>query len=184
MPFRLLGMVVDPDQAGTLCGHTFARYAASGVEVALVCASASGWNPRRLEAVRRLGVHDVVLLDYAARDLPSADLEVALADVMVGMRPHAVVVHGDQPITDAASVAFDWARRGRGSSTLPAKLYLRPSSGSPVPVTTRISVAGGPAEHFIRVKPSPWVTGILENDLFAGIRDVEIGTPESLPIAS
>lgn len=180
MPFRLLGMVVDPDQAGTLCGHTFARYAASGVEVALVCVSSSAWQPGRIEAVRRLGVRDVVLLDYPRRELPSRDLESALADVMTGMRPHVVVVDHDGALAGVATAAFKLARRGGGSNSLPAKLYVRPSTDSPVAVTTRVGVSNHPAEHFVRLHPSPWVTGVLETDLFAGIRDVADEVPEQL----
>jgi hypothetical protein len=173
-------MVVDPDQAGTLCGHTFARYAASGVEVALACASSTGWEPRRVQAVRRLGVHDVVLLDYPKRELSSPDLERALADVMTGMRPHVVVVERQEALAGVATAAFKLARRGGGSKGLPAKLYLRASLGSPIPVTTRVGVTGHPAEHFVRIHPSPWVTGVLETDLFAGIRDLADEAPEQL----
>lgn len=173
-------MVVDPDQAGTLCGHTFAHYAASGVEVALVCASGLGWDSRRVEDLRHLGVRDVVLLDYPKHDLSSDDLESALADVMTGMRPHVVVVDRHEALDGVATAAFRRARRGGGSSILPAKLYVQASSDSPVPVTTRVGIADHPAEHFVRVHPSPWVTGVLETDLFAGIRDVADEIPEQL----
>jgi hypothetical protein len=183
VPFRLLGVVADPNQAGDLCGHVFAHYAASGAQVTLVCAAAHDWNATdRRSALRQLGVRDLVLLDYLSSELTAALLEDLLVDVMASVRPHVVVAEGPQPaIRDAAARAFTRVRRAAGgSSALPAKLYYRSPGASPlISVTTSITVAGGAPELFVRAFPDPWVTGVLERDLFAGV-PVENPAPESL----
>ena len=183
VPFRLLGVVADPNQAGELCGNAFAHYAASGTDVTLVCAAARDWDATdRMRALRPLGVRDLVLLDYRLSELTAAMLEDVLADVMAGVRPQVVVADGTQPcIRDAAASAFSRVRRATGgSSALPAKLYYRLPGASPlVSVTTSIAVAGRSAELFVRAFPNPWVTGVLERDLFAGV-PAESPAPESL----
>jgi hypothetical protein len=183
VPFRLLGLVAHPDEAAELCGHTVACYAASGTDVTLVCAASRGQRGADLKpAMRRLGVRDLVLLDFTAADLSTAVLEDLFADVMASLRPHIVMADGTQDaIRGAASSAFSRVRRlAGGSSALPAKLYFRYSSASPlVSVTTSIAVpAGAPAEHFVRAFPDPWVTGVLERDLFAGVAVDEPARPE------
>jgi hypothetical protein len=164
-------MVADPDQASAICGHTFARYAAAGVDITLASASAEGWTARSKAAVRDLGVRDVVLLDYPRRGLKSSELEGVFADLMAGLRPHVVVVDGSESvIREAATGAFTHVRHGAGSSALPAKLYYRATGRpSPVQVTTRVSSPAAAPELFVRAHPSPWVTGVIERDLFAGI---------------
>jgi hypothetical protein len=184
VPFRLLGVVADPEQASNLCGRTFARYAASGTDVTLVCAAARGWSgTRQKSVVSRLGVRDLVLLDYEPSELTAAVLEDLLADVMAGLRPHVVVAEGTQPvIADAVASAFSRVRRSAGgSSALPAKLYYPWSNTSLlVSVTTSIAVAvSSSPELFVRVFPDPWVTGVLERDLFAGVAS-EIPAPSRL----
>jgi LmbE family N-acetylglucosaminyl deacetylase len=174
VPFRLLGVVADPSQAAGLCGTAFAHYAASGSDVTLVCAGARDWKGAdHLPAVRRLGVRDLVLLDYNPSELTAAVLADLLADIMARLRPHVVVADGTQAaIKDATASAFARVRRAAGgSSALPAKLYYRPSTTSPVvSVTTSIAVrAGASPELFVRAFPDPWVTGVLERDLFAGV---------------
>lgn len=174
-------MVADPDHASALCGHTFARYAASSVEITLVCASADGWDAQHKQAIRGLGVRDVVLLGFPKTGLTSATLEGVIADVMASVRPHIVVADGGhRAIREAATSAFNRVRQGQGSSAIPTKLYYR-ASGEPTPVqvTTRIRVpdAGSP-ELFVRAYPSPWVTGVLEDDLFAGIGEAAIEAVE------
>jgi hypothetical protein len=173
VPFRLLGVVADPSQAADLCGHAFAHYAASGTDVTLVCVGARDWRREdQLPAVRRLGVRDLVLLDYNPRELTSPAFEDLLADVIASVRPHVVVADGSPAVNDAASSAFSRVRRAAGGSlALPAKFYYRPSSSSPlVSVTTSIAVGSGASpELFVRVFPDPWVTGVLERDLFAGV---------------
>jgi hypothetical protein len=174
VPFRLLGVVADPNQAADLCGTTFAHYAASGTDVTLVCAGARDWRAvDHLPAMRRLGVRDLVLLDYTPSELTAAVLEDLLADVMASVRPHVVVADGTQPaVREATAWAFSRVRRTTGgSSALPAKLYYRTSSTSPlVSVTTSIAVrASASLELFVRAFPDPWVTGVLERDLFAGV---------------
>ena len=173
MPFRLLGVVADPGQAADLCGHAFAHYATSGTDVSLVYAGARDWRGRdQLPAVRRLGVRDLVLLDYDLRELTAGGLEDLFADVMASFRPHVVVADGTLPaIGEAAASAFSRARRAAGgSSALPAKLYYRLSGSSPlVSITTSIAIPGKAPELFVRAFPDPWVTGLLERDLFAGV---------------
>jgi hypothetical protein len=173
VPFRLLGLVADPNRASILCGRVFAHYAASGTDVTLVCASAPDWNATdHKSVVRRLGVRDLVLLDYALDDLTVPALEGVFADVIASVRPHVVLADGTPPaIREAASSAFLRVRGASGgSSALPAKLYCRWSSTAPlVSVTTSITVQGSSPELFVRVFPDPWVTGVLERDLFAGV---------------
>jgi LmbE family N-acetylglucosaminyl deacetylase len=184
VPFRLLGVVADPNQAADLCGHAFARYAASGTDVTLVCAAGREWrgSDQKSEA-RRLGVRDLILLDYRSSELTAAILQDVLADVIAGIRPHVVVADGTHAaIHDAVASAFAKVRRTTGgSSALPAKLYYRSSRSSPlVSVTTSIAVPDGASpELFVRAFPDPWVTGVLERDLFAGVA-AEILAPLSL----
>ena len=183
MPFRLLGVVADPNKAADLTGATFAHYAASGTDVTLVCARGRDWRGSdHLPAVRRLGVRDLVLLDYDVRELTAVVLEDVIADVLAGVRPHVVIADGSQPpIREAVTSAFARVRAtAGGSSALPAKLYYRFAGSSPVvSVTTAINVAGGSPELFVRIFPDPWVTGVLEQDLFAGV-PAENRTPTSL----
>ena len=156
MPFRLLGLAAAPDHVRDLCGQAFPRYAASGAEITLVCAASRGERATDLRpAVRALGVRDLVLLDYDS------------------VRPHVVVADGQQQaVRDAAATAFSQSRSAdSGSAALPAKLYYRAFGATPaVELTTAVAVPRPPSpELFVRVFPSPWVTGVLERDLFAGI---------------
>jgi hypothetical protein len=48
-----------------------------------------------------------------------------------------------------------------------------------VAVTTAIAVAATSAELFVRVFPDPWVTGVLERDIFAGL-SADPGTAATL----
>lgn len=176
--------MADPNQAASLCGNAFAHYAASGTDVTLVCAGARDWSgAAHLPAVRRLGVRNLVLLDYKPSELTTATLEDLFADVMASVRPHVVVADGTQPaVRDAAASAFSRVRRAAGgSSALPDKLYYRPLSTSPlVSVTTSIAgPAGASPELFVRAFPDPWITGVLERDLFAGLPS-ENRAPSSL----
>ena len=174
MPFRLLGFAGDPDKASNLCGGTFARYAGAGIEVTLVCAAAREWSGKDpVSIAHQLGAGNLVLLDYRVSELTAAGLEEVFADVMRSVRPHVVVAEGsDAAVREATTSAFSTVRRvAGGSAALPAKLYFRPS-GSPgaVAVTTAITVAAtATPELFVRVFPNPWVTGVLERDLFAGL---------------
>jgi hypothetical protein len=179
-----LGFAADPDKASNLCGGTLARYAAAGTEVTLVCAAASEWSGiDRAAVARQLGPGNVVLLDYQLSELTAAGLEGVFADVMQSVRPHVVVAEGSHTgVREATISAFSTVRRrAGGSAALPAKLYVR-SSGSPgsVAVTTAIAVATAPTpDLFVRVFPNPWVTGVLERDLFAGL-SADPGTAATL----
>jgi LmbE family N-acetylglucosaminyl deacetylase len=183
VPFRLLGFAADPDKASTLCGGTFARYAAAGTEVTLVCADAFGWKGAGQGALaHQLGAANLVLLDYPSSELTAASLEAVFADVIQSVRPHVVVAEGSNAdVREATASAFSAVRRRTGgSAALPAKLYVRPS-GAPgsVAATTAIAVAATSPELFVRVFPDPWVTGVLERDLFAGLR-ADPGTAATL----
>ena len=178
----MLGVVADPNQAADLTGHAFAHYAASGIDVTLVCAGGREWRgTAQLAAVRGLGVRDLVLLDYDMRELTAEGLADVFADVMAGVRPHVVVADSQPAIREAVTSAFSRVRRAAGgSSALPAKLYYRLSGSSPlVSVTTAIAIPGESPEMFVRAFPDPWVTGVLERDLFAGVR-AEPAAPESV----
>jgi LmbE family N-acetylglucosaminyl deacetylase len=183
VPFRLLGFAADPHKASTLCGGTFARYAAAGTEVTLVCADAGEWKDADQAAIaRQLGAANLVLLDYQSGELTAAGLEAVFADVIQSVRAHVVVAEGSHPgVREATTSAFSTVRRkAGGSAALPAKLYIRPS-GAPgsVAVTTAIAVAAPTPELFVRVFPDPWVTGVLERDLFAGL-SADPGNPATL----
>jgi hypothetical protein len=173
VPFRLLGFAADPEKASELCGHAFARYAASGTDITLVCAAARDWRGAdHGPAAQQLGVRHLVLLDYRLSELTAAGLEDVFMDVIASVRPHVVVADGSvAAVRDAVTSAFSRIRRPTGgSAALPAKLYYRPSEGTTsVAVTTAIATLAAP-ELFVRVFPNPWVTGVLERDLFAGIR--------------
>jgi LmbE family N-acetylglucosaminyl deacetylase len=174
VPYRLLGLTAHPDQAGHLCGQAFARYTATGAHATLVCAAGHGCDATAARATgRRLGLTNLVLLDDRPGEMEAADLESLFADVMTSFRPHVVVADRAQPIVwEAARAAFDRVRRRvGGSAALPAKLYYRATDGlDAVPVTTAVSTpSGGAPELFVRVCPSPWLTGVLERDLFAGV---------------
>jgi hypothetical protein len=174
VPFRLLGFATDPDKASNLCGGTFARYAAAGAEVTLVCAAAHDWSGTDLATLaRQLGAGNLILLDYQASELTAAGLGGVFADVMRSVRAHVVVAEGSNAaVREATTSAFSTVRRtAGGSAALPAKLYLRPS-GAPGSVAVTTAIGVGPQatpELFVRVFPNPWVTGVLERDLFAGL---------------
>ena len=201
VPFRLLGFAADPDKASNLCGGTFARYAAAGTEVTLVCAAAHEWSSLDRTAVARqlgsgnlvqldlaffvdqLGSGNLVQLDYGVGELTAGGLEGVFADVMQSVRPHVVVAEGSHPgVREATISAYSVVRRrAGGSAALPAKLYVRsPAGPGTVAVTTAISVGTAAApELFVRLFPNPWVTGVLERDLFAGL-SADPGTASTL----
>lgn len=184
MPFRLLGVAADQDKASILSGGTFARYAAAGAEVTLVCAAGrERTGIDQTPVTRQLGSGNLILLDYSSSELAVASLEGVFADVIRSVCPHVVVAEGSNAVVkDATSSAFSTVRRmAGGSAALPAKLYVRPS-GAPgsVAVTTAIAVGTqATPELFIRLFPNPWVTGVLERDLFAGL-SADPGTAASL----
>jgi hypothetical protein len=148
--------------------------------VTLVCAAAHEWSSvDRIAVARQLGSGNLIQLDYAVGELTPAGLEGVFADVMQSVRPHVVVAEGSHPgVREAAISAYSVVRRmAGGSAALPAKLYVRsPAGPGAVAVTTAISVATAPApDLFVRLFPNPWVTGVLERDLFAGL-SAEPGT--------
>ena len=110
---RLLGIFAHPDDETLGTGGTFARYAAEGVETAVLTATRGeyGWfddpskypGPDALgqiregelqEATAKLGIGDVRLLDYIDGELDQADPVVIIAQmaqVIRELRPQVVV---------------------------------------------------------------------------------------------
>ena len=172
MPFRLLGLAVDPSRAGELCGHSFAHYASGGVHITLACL-VSADEPPPLPQLDRLGIRNLALLGFEPSELTAEQIEPALTDLMAGLQPHVVVMDGShQELNLAAERALVAARhRTGGSAALPAKLYRRPIvADRPHEVTSAVTAPGLPgADLFARIYPRPWVTGLLERDLFAGV---------------
>lgn len=172
MPFRLLGLAVDPSRAGELCGHSFSHYAASGVDVTLGCLLGAD-RPPALRDLDGLGIRNLALLGFQRDELAPAELEPVLTDLIAGLRPHVVVADGShQGLAQAAQAAFAAARqRSGGTGALPAKLYLRSfGPDRPYEITSAVVAPGLPGpELFARIYPRPWVTGVVERDLFAGI---------------
>ncbi|MDQ6882830.1 MAG: hypothetical protein M3077_01140 [Candidatus Dormibacteraeota bacterium] len=173
MPLRLLGLVPDLESLPELGGLALAGYAARGVAVTIACAGGPETATLRSRA-RLLGIQALVLLDYRPAERESPALTELFTDLIRAIRPHVVVVCADdEAIRTAGTRAFDQARRATsGSGSLPAKLYHRfRAGGSPATVSTALRIGSGTAavEGFQRIFPSPWVTGVLERDLFAGL---------------
>ncbi len=174
MPLRLLGLVPDLESLPELGGFALAASAARGVTVTIACVGGPETAALRSRA-RLLGIQALVLLDYRPVERDSPDLVELFSDLMRAIQPHVVVICADdEAIRTAGTRAFDSARRAaHGSGALPAKLYHRfRAGGSPATISTAIQVGRGPsaaAEGFQRIFPRPWVTGVLERDLFAGL---------------
>ena len=157
MPFRLLGLVVDPSRAGELCGHSFAHYAAAGAHVTLACIAASHLSTADArKTLDRVGVQNALLLAVGRRDVTVANLEPLLTDVIAGLCPHVVVSDAaDKELQQAALAAFQAARqRLRGLPERPAKLYFRALGTEPShAITTALKPPGFTRpELFARVK--------------------------------
>jgi hypothetical protein len=180
VPFRLLGLTVDPRRAGELSGRAFSHYVSVGVQVTLACLDGSQWSA---EDARRcalaIGARRLLLLDYTAADVANDAAQSVLRDMMLALRPHVVVVDEEPAgLKEAAEFAFTQARRQAGAG-LPAKLYYRASTLAPASITTLVS-ASGTSEGFLRAYPQPWITGVMERDLFAGLRSVDEPPQEAL----
>lgn len=173
MPFRLLGLVVDPNRASEFCGHTFAHYVAAGADVTL--AFVAGRELSMADArltMEQIGVRNAVLLGLARDEVSGEALAPLLADLIGAVSPQVVVIDGgDEALSRAAAGAFVAARRRlRGIPGGPAKLYIRATGTQPHDeVTTAVDPGRGRRELFARVYPTPWVTGLLERDLFSGL---------------
>jgi len=185
VPFRLLAFVPDLESLPEIGGGAFTRYAERGVAVTVVCASGVETVAQTRQA-RRLGIQALLLLDYRPAERESPSLAALFADIIRAIQPHVVVVLGaDEAIRAAGTRGFVSARQvAPGSGALPAKLYHRyPAGFAASTVTTAVPVgAGGSSgwEPFRRIFPRPWVTGVLERDLFAGLTDVTIAPPVRL----
>lgn len=157
----------------------FKRYADSGTEVTLVCVVAPPTSTDLRPAARQLGIRDLVLLDFPVGELDAVRLEGILLDLFTSIRPHVVVAGAEErAVSSAVAGAVSRLRQvGGGSAALPAKLYFRPSASTPrIAVTTAVRVPGTTSpELFVRAFPDPWVTGVLERDLFAGVAEERTG---------
>ncbi|GAC1481624.1 MAG: hypothetical protein PVSMB9_06980 [Candidatus Dormibacteria bacterium] len=175
MPLRLLGLVADLDSLEGLGGGAFIRYAQVGVSVTVACAG-GGEKEALTSRARQLGIEALFLLDYRPAERGSTSLTDLLTDIIRAVQPHVVVLGADEAaVLEAGTRAFARARQeARGTAALPAKLYYRVRPGADrTSISTAVPVgSGGRAslEPFQRVYPSPWVTGVLEQDLFAGLR--------------
>ena len=94
MAYRLLGLAAHPDQAGDLCGQAFGRYAALGTDITLVCAAARDCSAAASKpAARRLGVRDLVLLDFGLSELTARTLKDFL--MQDSQESQGEVTHGE-----------------------------------------------------------------------------------------
>jgi hypothetical protein len=174
VPFRLLGVIPHVEDLPTLAGRAFNHYAESAVHITVACTGGADLGQKKGQA-RSLGIHDLIGLDYRPAEVEGAVLAQILADIMRAVRPQVVVAGGeDAAVFEATRQAFHAVRAEAASSAaLPGKLYRRLTLGSLGSlVTTTLPGAMGSsmdAERFVRVFPNPWVTGVLERDLFAGI---------------
>jgi LmbE family N-acetylglucosaminyl deacetylase len=152
--YRLLAVCAGAQDEAELCPSTLAHYARRGVEC---------W----VEVPRGTG--------------REGELEARCAELYRRFAPHVVITVSPDPIERdrgkmalhrAASRAFRTQRMGMaGSSARPLKLYFRvpANSGGTVQATTVIDGPHG-RELFTRSYPAPWVTGVIERDLFSGIQ--------------
>jgi hypothetical protein len=171
VPFRLLGLVADPNRVGDLCGIAGA-YAASGTSVTIATPLAAPSDEPRVRAnAQARGIHDLVPLQ--PDDPPTLRNLAFLVELMESRRPQVVVVDGETSAwQETAAGAFSLARkRLAGIGDGPAKLYFRAAPPIKPGITTAI-IRGHSSkpELFIRAYPRPWVTGVLEDDLFLGLK--------------
>jgi hypothetical protein len=172
VPFRLLGVVPDLENLEEIGGRTFRGYAADGVAVTIACASGADPGAIRSHAAL-LGIQALILLDYRPAERDSPSLTALLEDILRAVRPHVVVLGGDPVMIKTGRSAFEAVRAGAVSAAgnLPAKLYL-PAAPDSAETSTVIRAGAGSSEtraSFRRLFPSPWVTGVVERDLFAGL---------------
>jgi len=171
VPLRLLGIVPDLDSLEEIGGRAFRRYAANGVAVTVACAS--GADPGGIASrAALLGIQALILLDYRPAERDSPSLTGLLLDILRAVRPHVVVLGGEPGMIRAGRSAFEAARAASGKAgTLPAKLYVPATADSAERSTLiRLEAARGETQaSFRRLFPSPWVTGVVERDLFAGL---------------
>ena len=174
MPLRLLGFAPDLESLSELGGRAFRHYADIGVSVTVACAG-GGQNEALTRRARRLGIQALFLLDYRPAERDSPSLSDLVTDIILATQPHVVVLSADdEAVRAAGTLAFNRARQATGGTgALPAKLYFRFAAGAGrTSVSTAVPVGSGDLatlEPFQRVIPSPWVTGVLERDLFAGL---------------
>jgi hypothetical protein len=171
VPFRLLGVVPDLENLEEIGGRTFRGYAANGVAVTVACASGADPGAIRSRA-ELLGIQALILLDYRPAERDSPSLTALLEDILRAVRPHVVVLGGDPVMIKTGRSAFETVRaRAASAGALPAKLYLAAAPDS-AEISTVIRAGAGSGEKrasFRRLFPSPWVTGVVERDLFAGL---------------
>jgi len=182
VPFRLLGIVPDLETMEEIGGRAFRRYAANGVAITVACAS--GADPGGIASrAALLGIQALILLDYRPAERDSPSLTGLLLDLLRAVRPHVVLVGGEPGMIRAGRSAFEAARAASPKlDTLPAKLYV-PAPPDSAERSTLIRFDAGTAKRqasFRRLFPSPWVTGVVERDFFAGLAADSGQPPASL----
>lgn len=132
---RLLGLFAHPDDQGLLCGGTIARYAEGGADViSVLAAPGDGLNRSGFRsAARRLGVRDVVLLDYQPGELiDDGELDRVCGDLLRSLRPDVVITFGPDGLNrdpdhlvlhTSAARAFFGLLAAEGSVGAQPKLY-------------------------------------------------------------
>ncbi len=132
---RLLGVFAHPDDQGLLCGGTFARYADAGADVVTVClVGDTADRGATIASARRLGIRDVIVMDYAPGELAdsTAELDAVSLDLLRSLQPDVVITFGPDGMNrdpDRLAVHASTARsffalhRGRLSAGPVTKLY-------------------------------------------------------------
>lgn len=148
-PRRLLAIIAHPDDEARIIGGTLAKYAAEGVITSVLCATRGErgcrgdpplCSPEQLPALREqelreacalIGVQNLRLLNYRDGELPKADPEKIIAQILhafEGWRPQVVISFGPEGRTSHpdhiamhrfTTEAFRRAKAPGG----PAKLY-------------------------------------------------------------
>ena len=183
--FRLLAVLAHPEDDALVCRRTLHRYAAAGVETTMLWAALDPGQTAAdaMAAARAAGARDLLTLDFERGELGRLDpgvLESVIGDVYRSLAPHIVVTFGADGVDgDPDHVALHHAagrafraerRRARGSGEPPNRLYYAvPGSVTGRLLATTVVEGDGGQELFARAYPQPWVTGIIERDLFVGL---------------
>lgn len=184
VPFRLLAVLAHPEDDALICRQSLHRYADAGVETTMLWAAArDAASAGAMAGARAAGARDLLTLDFSRGELTGLDpgvLSSVIADIYRSVAPHVVVTFGAEgmdgdpdhvAVHHAAGRAFRTERRrARGSGEPPLRLYhaVRDDPVGRLGATTVVA-AGAGRELFTRAYPHPWVTGVIEGDLFSGL---------------
>ena len=132
---RLLGVFAHSDDQGLLCAGTLARYADGGADIVTVCLVGDSANRETtIASARRLGIRDVIVMDYAPGELAgrATELDAVCVDLLRSLQPNVVITFGPDGLnrdpdhlavhasTARSFFALDRGRRAAGPGT---KLY-------------------------------------------------------------